>query len=121
VKTGQKTGDPVRLAALTTILCSRAKHLPLSLHISSLLIPFSLILTFSQFGFLTSFLETVLLGHAKPNNVPRAKGPAKGRLGVPSLNAVIEDRDSSSNVQSMNQGMYPIVIARLWKVMCFAD
>jgi hypothetical protein len=45
----------VRLAALTP----RAKHPPLSLHVRSFLIPFSLILTFTQFGSSTSFLETV--------------------------------------------------------------
>jgi len=39
--------------------------------------------------------------------------PAKGRLGAPSLNAVTEDGDSSSIVQSMNQGMHLVVIVRL--------
>ena len=39
--------------------------------------------------------------------------PAKCRLGALSLNAVTEDGDSSSIVQSMNQGMHLVVIVRL--------
>jgi len=54
-----------------------------------------------------------VLGHAKPNNVARPRACPKHRLGTPSLNAVIEDRDSSSSVQSMNQGMHLVVIVRL--------